>query len=418
MLIFRKIYINITFLIDTSKKMVYYIIIKNFGELFMNGIEKKKNFIINTVYAVIILALFYLFFKYAFGTVFPLICALVIAMFLQKPVNFICKRTPLKRGIVSAVSVLFMVTLIIGVLALLIIWIGSEFKGFFRYIMLQLEDIPSLIDTIKGYLANMLAFLPEKIETAIMTFVNEKIDSFLNSPKPIPDEVASFDLSVLSTPLSGIWNTAKRIPTTLVSIVVAVVACCFMTADFESVKNLALGVFRPESRNKIIRAKRLLFPSLAKMVKAYAIIITITFSELALGLFVLKLMGIYDAGYIFIIAALTAIIDIVPVLGTGTVLIPWALYNLVVGNYSLAIGLIVIYACITVIRQVIEPKLVANQLGIPAFLTIVSMFIGSQIFGVIGIFILPITIVMLKLLNDEGIINILHKTNKEEENDK
>ncbi len=381
----------------------------------MTGIEKKKNFIINAIYVAILIALFYLFFKYALGTVFPLICALAIAMFLQKPVNFICKKLPLKRGIVSAVSVLFMFALVIGVLALLVIWIGSEFKGFFRYIMVQLEDIPALIDNIKGYLANMLAFLPEKVETAIMTFVNEKFDTLLNSPKPLPEEVTSFDFSMLSTPLAGIWNTAKQIPTTLVSIIVAVVACCFMTADFNSVKNLILGLFHPETRTKIVRAKRLLFPSLAKMVKAYALIITITFSELSLGLFILKLMGIYDSGYIFVIAALTAVIDIVPVLGTGTVLIPWAFYNLVTGNYSLAIGLVVLYACITVIRQVIEPKLVADQLGIPAFLSIVSMFIGSQIFGVIGIFILPITIVMLKLLNDEGIIHITHKIDEETE---
>ena len=166
---------------------------------------------------------------------------------------------------------------------------------------------------------------------------------------------------------------------------------------------------KKETKEKIIRAKRLLFPSLGKMIKAYAIIITITFCELALGLSILKLINIYEGGYIFIIAAITAIIDIVPVLGTGTVLIPWALYNFISGNYSLAIGLIIIYVCITVIRQVIEPKLVATQLGLPAFLTIVSMFIGSHIFGVIGIFILPITIVMLKLLDDEGILNITHK---------
>jgi predicted PurR-regulated permease PerM len=153
------------------------------------------------------------------------------------------------------------------------------------------------------------------------------------------------------------------------------------------------------------------------MIKAYAIIITITFCELGLGLSILTFLKVYSGSYIFIIAALTAIIDIIPVLGTGTVLIPWALYNLISGNYSLAVGLLVIYACITVIRQIIEPKLVAAQLGIPAFLTIVSMFIGSQIFGVIGIFILPITIVMLKLLNDEGIIHIIHKTPTETEGD-
>lgn len=381
----------------------------------MTGIEKKKSFIINTVYAAILIALFYLFFKYALGTVFPIICSLIIAMILQKPVNFLCKKTPLKRGIISTLLVLLSFLLVLFVFGLIIFWLGSEFKGFFRYIMIQLEDIPALIEDIKGYLANILALLPEKAEIVAINFINEKLDTLTTAPEMVFPESSEFDFSFLSTPLLGIWNTAKQIPTTLVSIVIAIVSCCFMTSDFKSVKNLVLGFFSVETREKIIRAKRLLFPSLGKMIKAYAIIITITFCELALGLSILSLFKIYNGSYIFVIAALTAIIDIVPVLGTGTVLIPWALYNLISGNYSFAIGLLIIYACITVIRQVIEPKLVAAQLGIPAFLTIVSMFIGSQIFGVIGIFILPITIVMLKLLNDEGIINILHKVEETED---
>lgn len=381
----------------------------------MTSTEKKKKFIINVVYTVILIALFYLFFKFAFGTILPILCAVVAAMILQKPVNFICKKTPLKRGLVSALSVLFAFAVVISGLVLILIWVGSEFKGFFQYVMIQFEDIPALVHKVEGYIANAIGFLPEKLETTVMEFVSEKLAS-ITAPTVTPNEPsASIDLSMLSTPLMGIWNTAKQIPTTLVSIVVAIVACCFMTADFASVKKLVLGFFQPDTRTKIVRAKRLLFPSLGKMAKAYGIIITITFCELSLGLFLLKLMGIYDSGYIFVIAILTAIIDIVPVLGTGTVLIPWAAISLLNANYPLAIGLIVMYACITVIRQIIEPKLVAAQLGIPAFLTIVSMFIGSQIFGVIGIFILPITIVMLKLLNDEGIIHIFHYTDEEDE---
>lgn len=380
----------------------------------MTSTEKKKKFIINIVYTVILVALFYLFFKFAFGTILPILCAVVAAMILQKPVNFICKKTPLKRGLVSALAVLFGFAVVISGLVLLLIWVGSEFKGFFQYVMIQFEDIPALVHKVEGYIANAIGFLPEKLETTVMEFVSEKLAS-ITAPTVTPnDSSMSIDLSMLSTPLMGIWNTAKQIPTTLVSIVVAIVACCFMTADFASVKRLVLGFFQPDTRTKIVRAKRLLFPSLGKMAKAYGIIITITFCELSLGLFLLKLMGIYDSGYIFVIAILTAIIDIVPVLGTGTVLIPWAVVSLLNANYPMAIGLIIIYACITIIRQIIEPKLVAAQLGIPAFLTIVSMFIGSQIFGVIGIFILPITIVMLKLLNDEGIIHIFHYTDNEE----
>ncbi len=381
----------------------------------MTGIEKKRSFIINTVYVTILTALFYLFFKYALGTVFPIICSLIVAMLLQKPVNFLCKKTPLKRGIVSTILVLFSFLLVVSALGLVVFWVGSEFKGFFRYIMIQFEDIPALIDDVKGYFANILALLPDKLEVTLVNFINEKLDILTDAPETMLPESSSIDFSILSTPLTGIWNTAKRIPTTLVSIVVSVVACCFMTSDFKSVKALTLGFFNVETREKIVRAKRLLIPSLGKMIKAYAIIITITFCELALGLSILSLFKAYNGGYIFVIAALTAIIDIVPVLGTGTILIPWALYNLISGNYSLAIGLLILYACITVIRQIIEPKLVAAQLGIPAFLTIVSMFIGSQIFGVIGLFILPLTIVMIKLLNDEGIINIIHKVEETED---
>ena len=380
----------------------------------MTSTEKKKKFIINIVYTVILIALFYLFFKFAFGTIFPILCAVIVAMILQKPVNFICKKTPLKRGLVSALTVLFGFAVVVSGLVLILIWVGSEFKGFFQYVMIQFEDIPALVHKVEGYIANAIGFLPEKLESTVMDFVSEKL-STLTAPTVTPsDPSMNIDFSALSTPLMGIWNTAKQIPTTLVSIIVAIVACCFMTADFATVKKLVLGFFQPDTRTKIVRAKRLLFPSLGKMAKAYGIIITITFCELSLGLFLLTLMGVYDNGYIFVIAILTAIIDIVPVLGTGTVLIPWAVVSLLNGNYPMAIGLVVMYACITVIRQIIEPKLVAAQLGIPAFLTIVSMFIGSQIFGVIGIFILPITIVMLKLLNDEGIINIFHYTDSED----
>ncbi len=382
----------------------------------MTGTERKRKFIINTVYIAILIALFYLFFKYALGTIFPIVCALIIAMLLQKPVNFICKKTPLKKGPVSAISVLLSFGVIVSLFALLLIWVGSEFKGFFQYIMIEFEDVPALVEKVEKYLANAVAFLPEKLETTITTFINEKLETIVNPPETPTETTTSFDFSALSTPLAGIWNTAKQIPTTLVSIVVSIVACCFMTADFDSVKKLLLGFFKPETKEKIIKGKNLLFPALGKMAKAYGLIITITFCEISLGLFILQLMGIFDSDYIFVIAIITAIIDIIPVLGTGTVLIPWAVVAFINGNYPMAVGLLVIYGCITVIRQIIEPKLVADQLGLPAFLTIVSMFIGSQIFGVLGIFILPITIVMLKLLNDEGIIHIFHfSENKESE---
>lgn len=378
----------------------------------MTGIEKKKNFIINTGYTVILLALFYLFFKYAFGTLFPFLVAIAAAMILQKPVNFISRKTPVKRGLASVFCVLLSFFAMIAVLVLIGIWAGIELKGFIDYIIIQLEDVPAFIDNIQHYLANGLSFLPDSIENTITTFVGDKLSSLLEAPNQSAGSDMNIDFSALSTPLLSILDTAKAIPTTLVSILVALIACCFMTSDYKTLRGIVLGFFRPETRDKIVRAKNLLIPSLGKMAKAYGKIIAITFCEVSLGLGVLKLLGIFDSGYIFIIALIIALIDIVPVLGTGTVLIPWALFSLFDANYGMAIGLIVMYVCITVIRQIIEPKLVAAQLGIPAFLMVIAMFMGTKLFGVIGLFLLPITLVMLKLLNDEGIITLFHFNEK------
>ncbi len=373
----------------------------------MTGIEKKKNFVINTFYTVIVVALFYLFFKYAFGTLLPFLIAIAVAALLQKPVNFITKKTPVKRGLASVFCVLLSFFAIIAVLVLLGVWAGSELKGFIDYVIIQFEDMPAFLHKIERYIANGLVFLPDNIEQSILSFISDKLELLLGSSPDKPADM-NFDFSTLSTPLLSILDTAKAIPTTLVSFLVATIACCFMTSDYKTLRNLILGFFRPETRDKIIRAKNLLIPSLGKMAKAYAIIISITFTELSIGFILLKIFGIFDSSYIFLIALIIALIDIVPVLGTGTVLGPWALISLLNGNYAMAIGLIVMYVCITVIRQIIEPKLVAAQLGIPAFLMVIAMFFGTKLFGFIGLFLLPITLVMLKLLNDEGIIKLLH----------
>ncbi|MCR4593803.1 MAG: sporulation integral membrane protein YtvI [Clostridiales bacterium] len=380
----------------------------------LNSTEKKKKFIIDVIYIAVVLALFYLFMKYAFGLFFPFVVSLFVAYLLQRPVNFICRKTPLKRGPVSVILVLLATIIILFLFSLIVIRLGTEIKDFVKYLMVQLQDIPTFLTKAERFISSHLSFLPDKLEKSITGYLSEKLSVLLGENEGAKGFSSSLP-SLLSSPISSLWNTAKQIPSTLIAIVMAIVACCFMTADFKTVKRVILSLFNPDSRDTIVRAKQLLVPSLAKMAKAYLLIITITFSELALGLGILTLLGLYKGGYILIIALIIALIDIVPILGTGTVLVPWAVYLLFTGDYGLAIGILIMYATITIIRQIIEPKLVANQLGLPPFATIISMYIGSQIFGVIGIFLLPITLVMVKLLNDEGLIHVFKTEGLEDE---
>lgn len=381
----------------------------------MTDVEKKRKSIINVIYYVMIAALFFLIVRYAMGVCFPIVCAFFIATILQKPKKFLTEKTFLKSGSASVVSLFLLIFIVIALFVLIGVRAVQEISGFIDYITLQLQNIDVVVTNIETAVMNFIGRLPDFISetlnesvTAIFTQVREYI---AGQSTELTDSITgtlgdSFSLSWITTPLSGVISTAKQIPSILIAVVITLVASCFMASDYDSIMNFIKLQFPEHKRDDLSRSKVLLKSTLTKMAKAYALIMSVTFTEMFLGLTVLKLMGIYSSSYAVIIAIVTAIVDIIPVLGTGTVLIPWTLYNLIVGNYALAIGLGVIYAVITVIRQIIEPKLVAGQLGLSPVVTICSLYLGLKIFGVLGMIIAPILVTMLKVLNDEGIIKL------------
>ncbi len=380
----------------------------------MDKIEKRRSFIINTVFVVIIVGLFYLAIKYALGIVWPFVVAFFLAMLLQRPVNFLSTKTPLKRGISSVIMVLFVLVIVGSIVGLIIGRIVIELKGFFDYLLIKMEDAPAFVDQIQAWLSDTFSFLPKSLHESIMTATENFLNRLMGieakaSADAIQAESSGIDFSLLSSPLGAVWGTAKQIPMIAVGVLVCVVSCCFMTTDYRTLRDMILSQLSQKRQSAVIRTKQVTFSTLGKMGKAYSIILFVTFMEMLLGLSFLKLIHVYDSGYIFAIAFITAVVDIIPVLGTGTILIPWALWSLFTGDVGLGIGLLVVYAIISVIRQVIEPKLVASQLGLPPFVTIMAMYIGSQLFGFVGLFLLPITIMLLKVLNDEGVIHIFKK---------
>lgn len=371
----------------------------------MTKIEKRRRFIINTVYFAIILGLFYFFMRFAFWTCFPFILAFFIAMALQRPVNWITKKTPLKKGLVSGLAVLLALTAIMAVLALIGVRIVEELRGFISLITAKLDNLPVFLKQTEAWILENIHFLPDSIETMAANSIREL---FHDLETGAANGRLNIDLSILSSPLSGVWNTAKQIPSIFLATLISIIACCFMTADYDRLVNFKRQLPR-ERREALSASKQLLFSSMFKMLRAYLLIILITFVEMTIGLGILKLAGLYESSYILAIALLTAIVDILPVLGTGTVLIPWAVYSLCTGRVGFGIGLIVIYVAISVIRQIIEPKLVAGQLGLPPVVTIVGMYIGLQLFGFIGLFLVPLTLIMLKLLNDQNLIHLWNR---------
>ncbi len=374
-----------------------------------NVMQKRKAFIINFIYAAIFIGLYYLTIKYAFGYIFPFIFAAAISVFLQRPIKAITQKLHIKaHSAVSIILVLLIVVIILGTAAGLLFALGSELKEFFAYMFSNISSLSDLIDTAEIFVMDMLVKLPKGIGDAVSEYVVGFFDK-------IGTESMGIDMSVLSAPISGAWHVVKGIPSLFLTLLVTVVSCVFMTADYEIIKKMLLDFFKVENREKIINTKRTITKGVSKLFKAYATLMLITFVEMFIGLSFMKLVGVYKGGYIAIIAFVTCIVDIIPVLGTGTVILPWAVYSFISGNVGLGIGLIILYAVITVLRQIIEPKLVANQVGLPAIVTIAAMFLGARLFGAFGIIILPLTVIVLKLMYDEGVIG--NKASIEKDNE-
>lgn len=393
----------------------------------MTDVEKKRKAIINIVYFFLIIAIGFLFVRYALGVCFPIVCAFFIATLLQRPKNFLTRKTFFKSGAASVISLFVLIFVILSLIALIGVRAVSEISGFIDYITIQIQHIDVLVTNIENaimnFIGNLPSFLSETLTESVSTIFTQIREYLAGQSTELTDSItgsigSAFSFTWITTPLSGVISTAKQIPSILIAVVITLVASCFMTADYDEIMGFVKRQFPKEKRKDLSRAKVLLKSTLSKMAKAYALIMTVTFTEMFIGLSILKLAGIYSSNYAVIIAIVTAFVDIIPVLGTGTVLIPWALYNLIVGNYSLAIGLAVIYAVITVIRQIVEPKLVAGQLGLSPVVTITSLYLGLKIFGVLGMIIAPILVTMLKVLNDEGIIHIWKSSKAEAEENK
>ncbi|MBE6800849.1 MAG: sporulation integral membrane protein YtvI [Ruminococcaceae bacterium] len=373
-------------------------------------IQKRKAFIINFIYVAIFVGLYYFIINYAFGYIFPFVFAGALSVFLQRPIKAITNKLHIKaHSAVSIILVLLIVVLILGSAAGVLFALGSELKEFFTYMFSSISSLSDLIEAAERFIMDLLMKLPKGIGDALSEYVVDFFDK-------IGTKSMGIDMSVLSAPISGAWHVVKGIPSLFLAFLVTVVSCVFMTSDYEIIKNMILGFFRVENRDKIINTKRTITKGVSKLFKAYATIMLITFLEMFVGLSFMKLIGVYKGGYIAIIAFVTCIVDIIPVLGTGTVLIPWAVYSFITGNVGLGIGLVVMYAVVTVLRQIIEPKLVANQVGLPAIVTIAAMFLGARLFGAFGIILLPLTVIILKLMYDEGVVG--NKALVEQENAK
>lgn len=380
--------------------------------------EQRKSTLINIAYFAVIIAAFFLFMKYAFWLFSPFIFAFAVAVVLQKPVAAISKKIKLKKGLVSTVLLILFLFIVLAAVGFIGYSVYSEIVDFKNFIAAKLADLPALLESLHGIALRIVAVVPgrtgetatQAVEAAFTKMIDyaesgEEITGIMSLMGfSLADITSKFNIKGIANP---VISTAMSVPSKLIAVLIFFIASFFLTLGYDGLAETAKKTLKKTTADKISTVKRITLHSLGQMGKSYAVIIGITFCEISLGLGLLKLIGVYTGAHIFTIAIFTAVVDILPVLGTGAVMIPWALYCLLISHqFGMALGLIIMYALITVLRQIIEPKLVGANLGIPPILTLMAMYIGLQTIGVIGMFVLPITIVVVVKLNEDGVIHL------------
>ena len=236
----------------------------------LNLAEKRRNTLISLAYFAVFSVAYYLFVKFAFWMAAPFIFAFIIAMFLQRPIRFISRKTILNRKLTSVILVLLIVLVLLGLVGLVGYRIWTEFVDFGKYITAKFGNYTEVVSSVKLWVENVLSHLPASLSDKAKVTIDGMTSSILNLAEKSEDAAAAsssgtgINLSFLATPLTGILSTARQIPAVLTAFLIGIIACFFMTSDYENFTNLIKKSVSEEHEATLVKAKHIIVDILGK----------------------------------------------------------------------------------------------------------------------------------------------------------
>lgn len=331
----------------------------------------------------------YIGIKYVIVFLAPFLVAALISVINEPVVCFLESRAKINRKLSSIICLTLSICIIAALTVLVLFNIYSEL------IKLQ-RNLPSYIDSISciltGYYSRVSTFYDNLPYQAQGSF-KENLIVFLPKMQGLITSIASSIISsITSLPRLGIFVT------------VTLLSSYFISSDKKNIRNFLYRQIPKASQKKFHNVKKGTLASIFGYFRAQLIIMAVTFVISTLGFIIIK------SEYALLMGLITALADGIPLLGSGIIMVPWIIWNFITGNYRMGFGLSSVYLFAIIVRQIIEPKIVSNQTGLHPLATLISMYFGLMIFGIIGIFIGPIIMIFIKSLHSSGIITIWNES--------
>ena len=346
-----------------------------------SGSTKYVKAVLNLLTAVVLLLLVIFVLPRLLGFFMPFVVGWIIAMIANPLVRFFEQKIKTRRKAGSAIVIVAVLALVVCLGYLVIARLISEGAGF-------IADLPDIwkglerdLNQVGANLTDFYARFPLEIRENL-SVISEKLVQYIGDA-----------INGLSAPtVTAVGNFAKNIPSILIGTIMCLLSSYFFVAEKDNVGKF-LRKYLPES----FREKwKVLSTSLAGAVggyfKAQCKIEIWIYLILMIGLWILKV------DYALLIALLIAVLDFLPIFGTGAVLWPWAVIELLAGDYRMALSLMIIWGVAQLLRQIIQPKIVGDSIGMPPIPTLFLLFIGYKVGSVVGIILaVPIGIVVVNM---------------------
>lgn len=340
--------------------------------------------LVNLVVAAIILLGIVWLFPRALVFFSPFVAGWIIALIASPLVRFFEEKIKLKRKIGSAFVIIAVIALVVLVIYIVCAQLFEQVKGLMGALPEMLDKTEEDFNSIAANLNQMLGKLPGGLHLNLDKNVLE-LDSYIG------------DLlgKVGSPTIVAAGNFAKQLPAIFIGVIMALLSSYFFVAERHHINEW----FREHMPAVVLLRYRMVRGSLVKSVGGY--LKAQLKIEIWMYFLLLVGLGILKVNYFVLIALGIAILDILPFLGTGTVLIPWAVIRILTAEYKTAIGLLVIWGVGQLARQLIQPKIVGDSIGVPPLPTLFLLFIGYKVGGVVGMIVaVPVGLLIYTLYED------------------
>ncbi|MBQ8850262.1 MAG: sporulation integral membrane protein YtvI [Clostridia bacterium] len=343
--------------------------------------------------AVSVFAAVWLLLRYAGGAV----AAVIVLLALSSAVNGGASKISEKTGLPKRLCASVIVILLFSVFGAAVFFAAAKLISELRSLTLWISENRTAILSALGDLLGELDSLTDSIDISV---ADTKLSEYMGGlGLTLVNKLLSLILGALEKPLSAAVSTAPR---ALFLGAVFIIAAVWLSVDRDRIAEELAGLLPRGVAERTEKIRKKLGYVAGQYLRAYVILFFITFAEVYIGLLILR------APYALLISFLVSAVDMLPVLGAGAVLVPWAVVSVALGSYGFGIGLLILYGVVTLVRQMTEPHVIGRRFGVHPFISLASALAGYWAFGALGALLAPFCVALFSEMQREN----LEKTKK------